>query len=126
VTGAAIAEIHRIVADLGRRPLDDAELGAAQLNLVRGLPQVFATNGQTADAFAGVALNQLPADWFVGYAARIRAVTAADVRTLASELLATDRLVTIVIGARAQIAADLAKLGLGKPVAVDADGAIMR
>jgi zinc protease len=126
VTGAAIAEIRRIVADLGGAPLAPEELAAAQQNLVRGLPQAFATNAQTADSFAGIALNGLPPDWFTGYAAHIRAVTAEDVRALAAELLAPERLVTIVVGPRAQIANDLAKLGLGKPIAADPDGNLQR
>ena len=110
----------------GRGSLAPAELAAAQQNLVRGLPQAFATNAQTADSFAGIALNGLAPDWFTGYAAHIRAVTAEDVRALAAELLAPERLVTIVVGPRAQIMNDLAKLGLGKAIAADPDGNLQR
>ncbi len=47
-------------------------------------------------------------------------------RALAAELLAPDRLVTVVIGARAAIGADLAKLGPGRPLVADPDGANLR
>src|SRR5262249_14961399 len=48
VTGAALAEIRRILEDVARTALAPAELAAAQQNLVRGLPQAFATNVSTA------------------------------------------------------------------------------
>jgi zinc protease len=124
-TGRGLAETLRIVAELGRAPVGAAELAAAQQNLVRGLPQAFATNGQIADAFAGLAVNGLSEDWFAAYPDRVRRVTAADVRAVARAVLDPARLVTVVVGPLAAIGPDLARLGLGRPVHHDADGAIM-
>ncbi len=121
-TGAALKEIHAMVAALARDEVPAAELSASKRNLVRGMPLAFATNLDVADAFMGLALTGLPDDWFERYAARIEAVTSEEIRTLAASAFAARALVTVVVGPMATLRKDLSRLGLGTPLAFDADG----
>jgi len=122
-TGEGLAETLRIVTELGTTPVPPDELTAVQANLVRSLPQAFASNDAVVDAFADLAAGGLGPDWFDGYAGKIQAVTAADVQKVARAILDPSRLVVVVIGPLRTIGADLAKLGFGPAVELDADGA---
>jgi zinc protease len=121
-TPDGLAEILRIVGETTRTAVPAEELTASQQNLVRGLPLWFASNDDIADAFAGTALIGLPDDWFDGYAARVRAVTAAEVQAVARRLLAAERLVAVVVGPMGTLEGSLARLGFGRPRRYDPDG----
>ena len=125
-TGAALREIFRILAELGRRPVGSDELAASKRNLTRGMPLYFTSNSDIADAFLGLAVNGLPDDWFDGYAAKVGAVTSADLTTLARTLLARTGITTVVIGPFAVLRKDLTRLGLGRAEAFDPDGEPLR
>ena len=121
-TGEGLGETLRLVADLARTPVPPDELAAVKANLVRSLPQAFNSNDAIVDAFADLAAAGLPSEWFDGYAAQIEAVGAADVQKAARTLLAPERLVVVIVGPLGMIGADVAKLGLGRPALLDADG----
>jgi zinc protease len=90
-----------------------AELDKAKQNMIRALPAEFATNAETAAAFANLAMHGLPDSWFAHYADQVRKVTAADVRTIAKAAIPSGKLVISVVGDMAKVRADLDKLGLG-------------
>lgn len=117
-----LKEVFRIVADLAGADVPADELRKGKLNLIRALPQQFQSNGGIAMAYADLALHGLPDDWYDGYGAAIEAVTAEDVRAVARELLAGDRLTLVVVGDLGAVEAGLAELGLGAASRYDADG----
>src|SRR6185436_11361842 len=88
-TGQGIAETLKIVDDLMTNDIPAAELDKSKQNLNRALPAKFETNSSTADAFAELALQGLPIDWYARYADGIRKVTAKDVKTTAKALVPT-------------------------------------
>ena len=59
--------------------------------------------------------------YYDGFAAKVRAVSAADVAAAASAVR-PDRLVWVIAGDRAKIEPGLRELGLGEIRAIDADG----
>ncbi len=120
-THESIAEILRIIGELAKTPVSDAELQAAQRHLVRQLSQQFVSNDDIAQSFAVTALAGMPDDWFATYAAHVDAVTAADVRAAAATL-AGNGLIAVVVGDLAEIAPGLKPLGLGPIVRFDSDG----
>jgi zinc protease len=116
-------EILAMVAAMARTPLSQAELAAAQQNIVRRMPDTFRTNEDIADAFAGKELVGLPDDWYAGSAGRVRAVTAEQVSAAAKTFLDPRRLIAVVVGPLAEIEKDIARVGFGKPARFDPDGA---
>src|SRR5262249_20873959 len=118
----SIQEILRAFGDLAAKPVPEAELERARLNLVRTIPRWFDTNEATVEAFAALALNDLPDDWFEQYRAGILKVSAADVRRAAKDHLAADRLVFVLVGDLSEIGAGLDKVGLGAAKRYDPDG----
>jgi zinc protease len=120
-TAIGLAEILAIVDDLSTRDAPAGELEKAKQNLVRALPEKFATNAATADAFADLAQLGLPDDTYAHFADGIRKVTAADVRACAQALLPPGKLVFAIVGDLAKIRGSLAKLGLGPPARYDLD-----
>ena len=120
-TATGLAEILAIVDDLAAHDAPAAELEQAKQNLARALPEKFATNAATVDAFADLAELGLPDDTYARFADGVRKVTAADVRACAQALLPSGKLVFAVVGDLAKIRASLGKLGLGPPARYDLD-----
>ena len=108
----------QVIDDMAANGLPAPELTKAKLNLVRDLPDAFATNRETASAFGDLVRLGLPDDWYAGYGARLTAVGPADVRGL----LARKSVVFVVVGDLAKVRADVEALGLGKPEVYDLDG----
>jgi predicted Zn-dependent peptidase len=121
-----LREALRLITDVGRRVVPEAERGAVAANLVRGLPEAFASTPAVVDAFADLAAAGLAPGWFDGYAGQIRGVSSRDLLDTAHALLAPARLVVVVVGPLAALRPGLARLGLGRPVEVDASGAVRR
>jgi zinc protease len=121
-TGQGISETLAIVRDLAVRDVPRAELEKSKQNMIRALPSEFETNLATTGALATLVQLELPLDWYVGYAAAVRRVTAREVRVAAAELLPTSKLVVAVVGDLARIRAALDPLGLWAPVLHDAYG----
>ena len=115
-----IAEIFRIVGELASSDVPDAELAKARSNLMRELPQRFAANADTAEAFAELVETGLPDDHYAGYVARIKKVTGQEVRALARTLLPTGKLLVVVVGDASVLRAGVEQ-ALGKAALVTAD-----
>jgi zinc protease len=121
-TVAAIREIQRILGDVRRRGLTADELKAARQNLMRSLPQAFESVDGIAALFGDLWVTGLAADWPAQYAARIGAVTGADVQAIARALLDEKLLRLVVVGDIAAGGGALGDLGFGRAVRMDSDG----
>jgi zinc protease len=121
-TGASVAELQKELRGIrGARPVTPDELTLAQSRRSLALPGRWEGASAISASIAELVRFGFPDDYFAGYAARVRAVTLADL-SLAASFLEPDRLCWVVVGDRAKVEAELAGLGLGTPVLLDADG----
>lgn len=123
-TGEALKEffveltrIHETV------PADELEKAKNYLALL--LPRNFETTRGTANALAQAWIYNLPADYYTTYAARVRAVTAADVKRAADKYIVPDKLLVVIIGDRKTIEAGVKGLNLG-PLTIVEPGEIFK
>ena len=107
---------------LARTPIPTHELSKAKQNMIRALPASFDTNSATAQAFAELALFELPLDWYSQYARRVQTVTAAAVVAEAKSTLPAAKMLVSVVGDLSKIRAGLDALGLGEPLLHDPYG----
>ena len=121
-TGQGIGETLKMVEDLTTTDIPAAELDKSKQNLIRALPARFETNASTADAFADLALQGLPLDWYTRYAEGVRKVTAKDARAAAKSIVPAKSVVISLVGDLSKVRADLDKLGLGEPAMFDLYG----
>ena len=75
-----------------------AELRAAKQNLVGSFPLRLDSNGKILDNVALIGFYGLPLDYLDRYAENVEKVSANDVRAAFARHVATDRLVTVVVG----------------------------
>jgi predicted Zn-dependent peptidase len=106
----------------GGRPFTEDELAEARGALVQGLPRSFASVGALAGAVTTLYLYGLPQDYYQTYAAKINAVTAADLDRVAKRYLDLDRMAIVIVGDRATIETPLRNTGVGPVVVLDAEG----
>ncbi|MGZ3448024.1 MAG: M16 family metallopeptidase [Polyangiales bacterium] len=104
-----LAEIKRIQDE----PITDEELADAKTNLIRRLPAVFETAGDTAGSIAYLAIYGLPLDEYEHRAEGYRAVTKQDIQRVAKQYLKLDRIRLVIVGDANVVQKELAKLGLG-------------
>ena len=74
------------------------ELRAAKQNLVGSFPLRLDSNGKILDNVALIGFYGLPLDYLDRYAENVEKVSANDVRAAFARHVATDRLVTVVVG----------------------------
>jgi zinc protease len=104
---ALLAQLDRIRAE----PVTAEELADAKENAKLALPARFEGVDDLTGALQDLAVHGLPLDDFATRAARIDAVTAADVLRVAKKWLRPQDLRIVVAGDRSKVEADLAKLG---------------
>jgi len=120
VTGEGMKEILAMIDDLRENGVVGRELGKAQLNLIRDLPDRFESNSETASAFGDLFRLGLPDDWYAQYARRISAVTSDELKKVAREEL--KKVTFVVVGDPAKVRPVVEALGLGKPEVWGLDG----
>ncbi len=121
-TGQGVGKVLEILDDLAKNGLPKEELEKAKQNIIRALPSTFGTNAGVASAYAELALHGLPDNWYATYAASVRTVTSAQVKTIAKATLPSNKVVISVVGDYAKIKPDLDKLSLGEPAMHDPYG----
>ena len=122
-TDSALLEFMKELEGVrGGRPFTEAELQEAREAIVQGLPRSFASVGALAGTLTNVDLYDLPADYYQTYAAKVQAVTAADLDRVARTYLDTSKLAIVIVGDRATIETPLAATGVAPIVVLDADG----
>lgn len=118
----AIGEYRRLVTE----PVPGTELQGHVNNLVSGFP----SSVQTVQALTGRIQNLivwgLPVDFYTSYRERLAAVTADDVRKVATSRLTPDNLIVVVAGDVAKIEAPIRARNLGQVEVWDANGNKLR
>ena len=104
-----LAEVDRI----RREPVTAVELADAKENARLALPARFESVDDITGALQDLAVYHLPLDEYATRAARIDAVTAAEVQRVAEKWLKPDGLRVVVTGDRSKIEKGLAALPLG-------------
>ena len=85
------------------------------------MPRNFETTESLAGSLSQVFVYNLPSDYYSTYAARIRAVTPADVQRAAERYVQPDKFAVVVVGDRTAIEPGIKALNLGpiKPIEID-------
>lgn len=116
VTAPALTEFFRELDAIGA-PVPADELAKARENRALSFPEPFATVSGTAAMVGAAWLDGLPADAYAGYAAGVRAVTAADLARVAARYVDPARMAVVVVGDWSVVGESVEALGLG-PVTV--------
>ena len=94
----ALQVAREVVAQFVAEGPTQAELKAAQDNLVGGFALRIDSNRKLLDNVANIAWNQLPLDYLDGWTQQVERVTAADIRAAFARKLQPERMVTVVVG----------------------------
>jgi len=121
-TAEALGEFMKELAQMKSGEVSEAELLDAKDGLIRTIPALFASNEQTAGAYARAWSHALPLDYYATYQERVRAVTKDEVATAARERLHPDEMAIVVVGPSRLIAPRLEALKLGRIELRDAEG----
>ncbi|MCB2070813.1 MAG: insulinase family protein, partial [Ottowia sp.] len=96
----AVAVARQVLADFVAGGPTDAEVKAAQDNLVNGFPLLLDSNAKLLGNVANIAWNNLPLDYLDTWTARMQRITAADIKAAFARKLDPQRMVTVVVGAQ--------------------------
>lgn len=112
-TGAAIKEVLSEIEGLRKEGPTNDELALAKESIRLAMPGRFETPSDVTNAVADLVAYDLPLDDFEKRLARIEAVTAADVKRVANELVVPDALTLVVVGDKATVLPQVEGLNLG-------------
>jgi zinc protease len=122
-TKESLAEMNRELRDFASaRPVTDAELRAAIDNRTLSLPGSRESLRAVVNTVEEMVEFGYPDDYFDTYAAKVRALRAADIKDAATTVIHPDNLIWIVVGDRAKIEAGVRGLNIGEFHLIDADG----
>jgi zinc protease len=121
-TAEALSEFVKELERMKTGEVSEAELSDAKESLVRAIPALFASDEQTAGAYARAWTHGLPADYYSTYQQRIEAVTRDDVGKAARERLHPDQMAIVVVGPEKEIRPKIEALKLGRLEVRDANG----
>ena len=106
----------------GEMPFTDDEMRQGKESLVQSLPGRFASVNATGAAISTIYTQDLPESYYKDYAAKIGAVTRADLVRVARKYIDLDHLNIVIVGDRATIEEPLRKTGIAPVVILDVDG----
>lgn len=112
-TGAAIKEVFAEIDGLRKDGPTPDELALAKESIRLAMPGRFETPSDVTNAVADLVVYDLPLDDFEKRLARIEAVTAADVKRVANELVVPEALTLIVVGDKKTVGPQVEGAGLG-------------
>jgi zinc protease len=125
-TADAIREIARELNQIvGASPPGREEVETAKRRSILTLPGRWETAGAVLGSLGEIVRFGLPDDYWDQYVTGIEQLSAADVDRAARATLRPDQLTWVVVGDSSQVAAQLAKLGLGPVQLIDADGNLL-
>ena len=124
VTAPSVSEIMKEVKRMNDAPITTEELTLARDSIVRSLPAQFETSGSAASVLSNLYVYALGLDYYARFPGSVTSVGRESVQGVARKYLAPDRMIVVVVGDRAKIEAELAKLNLGKMEFRDADGIV--
>ena len=113
VTDSSLVEIFKELRGVRDVAVPEDELNRAKAFVELGLPGTLESTSQVAGQMAQLATFGLTLDELPRLAARVRAVTAADVQRVARQYLTPDRAHVVVVGDLAKVKTPIEQLGLG-------------
>ena len=113
VTDSSLIEIFKELRGVRDVPVPREELDRAKSNVELGIPGALESTSQIAGQMAQLATFGLTLDEFPRLAARVRAVTAADVQRVARQYLTPDKAHIVVVGDLAKVKGPIEQLQLG-------------
>ena len=119
---ALIAFMRHFRGVRGDVPFTDDEITEGKASLVQSLPSRFATVDGVASAVGQIYTQGLPTDYWTTYAARVNAVTRADLVRVAQKYIDVDHLNLVIVGDRARIEGPLKATGIAPIVVLDTEG----
>jgi len=122
-TKGALIELRKELTDVqGKRPPSAAELETAKTDAILSLGSRWEAGPSVVASLTDLVLYDLPDNYWSTYAARMRAVSPADMAPAAKTLMPDQNLVWVIVGDRAKIEAGVRELKIGDVVVVDANG----
>lgn len=113
VTIPAIKEMFTELDGLRANGPTEEELALAKESIRLAMPARFETVADVAQAVSDLVIYDLPLDEYEKRPARIDAVTAADVKRIATEYLDPKAMTLVIVGSKAALAPQLDGLGMG-------------
>jgi zinc protease len=110
VTAPAFAEIVAELRGMAENPPDEAELDLARRYALGSVKLATATQAGIANYTSALAAAGLPLSWLAEHSERLRAVTPADIKRVATERLNPDGAVTVILGDGDQITGPLTEI----------------
>jgi zinc protease len=125
-TAPALVEfIKELKGIQGTRPITDEEFKEAKDALNQRLPGQFASVAGINGAITSLWSQDLPATFYQTYAAKVSAVSKADLLRVAKQYIDMDHLAIVIVGDRASIEAPLKATNIAPVVVVDLDGKVV-
>jgi zinc protease len=121
-TADALGEFMKELTRMKSGEVSEAELADAKESLIRAIPALFASNEQTAGAYARAWSHGLPPDYYATYQERVQGVTKDEVAKAARDRLHPEQMAIVVVGPVQQIVPRLESLRLGRLELRDAEG----
>ncbi|MEP6731193.1 MAG: pitrilysin family protein [bacterium] len=106
----------------GADPFTDDEMKQGKESLIQSLPGRFSTVNGIAAAISSIYTQDLPETYFRDYAAKIDAVSRADLVRVAKKYVDIDHMDLVIVGDRATIEASLKATGIAPIQMLDVEG----
>ena len=121
VTAPALTELLGQLDQIRAQDVPAKEAREVKDYLIGVFPLRFETTGGVATAIEPLVNYGLPDDYWQTYRDRLEAVTEADIRSAANELIDPDQLLCLVVGDAAKVRAELEATGVGPMEVVSSD-----
>jgi zinc protease len=110
-TGKAVRMIVDLLKEFKENPASGEEFAEATAFLNGSFALATETSGQVADRVLSAALHDLGEDYWMGYRARLEALTSGQVRSAVQRFLEPDKLAIIAVGNAKAFSQELAAYG---------------
>ncbi|MDH5301571.1 MAG: insulinase family protein [Gammaproteobacteria bacterium] len=97
----ALKVMHQTLSDFIAKGPSQAELVAAQKNLVGGFALRIDSNGKIVGNLASIGFYNLPLDYLDTYIGKVEAVTVSQIRDAFARRVNPDKMVTVMVGSKA-------------------------
>jgi len=96
--GEMLSVIKDVMKNLRENPVSEKELNDAKLFLTGSMPLMLSSTDSIASTILSLRIEDLPIDYYDGYAQKIKAVTISDLQRVAERILHPESMVTILVG----------------------------
>ena len=120
VTDSSLVEFFTELRGVRDTPIPDEELQRAKSYVELALPGSLESTSEVAASVAQLSIFALPLTDLSTFAARVRAVSAADVQRVARQYLTPDRATVVVVGDVSKVRSAVEALGLGEITVLEA------